>query len=370
MDFDNVKTEVEEYFHGHYVVEDYIGKGAFSEIFVIKHVFLDDLRVMKIIKKPLSYFSNIDSILQESRIVSRINNENIIKFYDAGIISLAKQNHVYFIMEYAPNGDLKQYIDVFINYNKLTPLYWVLTLIKQISIGLSVLHSSNPPIVHGDLKPENILLSFNWKNQVIVKISDFGFSKEVYSECSEFPITGTRPYMAPECFKKEFYTSSDIYSVGVIFYLFLTNHFPYGLDEFVNLKVLGDGELWKQPLLKPSEYNCEIPKIIDDIVVKCLSFDYNERFIDANELFDAINECLNGSIDFENEIYSMSEDVKRAFKLANYENKSEEAIKILDEYDMAMMFEKTIKNTDFNSHKTEVFQDFSEILGSFNQEIQ
>lgn len=95
-------------------------------------------------------------------------------------------------------------------------LYHVLDLMKQILEGLNVLYSSNPPIIHRDLKLNNILLSYNACGEIVIKISDFGFAKSVTTNISDVDVVGTRPYMAPECFKKVASTRTDIYAVGVI----------------------------------------------------------------------------------------------------------------------------------------------------------
>lgn len=172
-------------------------------------------------------------------------------------------------MEYVPGGDLEQYLNSFIDSNISMSLYRVLDLMKQILEGLNVLHSSNPPIIHRDLKLNNILLSYNACGEIVIKISDFGFAKSVTTNISDVDVVGTRPYMAPECFKKVASTRTDIYAVGVIFYQLLTNNFPYVIEEF-SLNEMIEFKPWSNPLKAPSEFNEKISKILDEIVAKCL----------------------------------------------------------------------------------------------------
>lgn len=369
MDINKIRSRVEDFFHGQYIVEDFVGEGAFAEVFLVRHVFLDDLRVMKIIKEPIISHERLDAIFHEVKIASPLKHENIIEIHDAGIIPANDEfnnEFVYFIMEYVPSGDLFQYSISFIKSKRQVPIYWVLILIKQITFGLNVLHSSTPVIVHGDLKPSNILLSFNSQDHVVVKLTDFGFSKEIYSNSSKLSIGGTRPFMAPESFKKEFYPQTDIYAVGVIFYLFLTNHLPVNFMNCSLDEVL-EGKPWRKEIIAPSELNPKIPKIIDEIVLKCLSFDIKDRYENAKELYNSLEKCLENFAVFDKKMYIMNKDVIKAFRLAKYENKLSEAIELLEKYDMAMMFEGAIESTKFTLYKSDSLKNFSDMLGNEGQ---
>ena len=336
---------VEEYFHGKYKVEQFLESSEFAEIYIVRHVFLDDLRVMKIIKEPFDINSNLNFLLYGARLACKLKHENIIDINDAGIIPAGDKNEndwVYFIMEYVLGGDLTPYMMSFKESNILMPIFWGLSLIKQILLGLNKLHSSQPPIVHNDLKPSNILLSFNSEYRIVVKISDFGFSREINSNMDNHIIVGTRQYMAPECFKNKYYPSTDIYALGVVFYILLTNHFPYDMDRF-NLAEIIDGKPWKSPLIPPSNYNNNVSPLIDEIVSKCLQADYNNRFLNAGELLTEIEKCFRKSYLHLNENdYGMNNAMKKAFRLAKYENNFSEAKVILKDYDMGEIFEKVM----------------------------
>ena len=270
MDFNKAEQMVEEFFNGQYEVKKFLGEGSFAEVYLVKHNFLDDLRAMKIIKQPLSSTSDNKEIFQEVIIATQLRHENSISIYDADVISAKdNKNKAFFVMEYVPGGDLKQYLNSFIDSNISMSLYRVLDLMKQILEGLNVLYSSNPPIIHRDLKLNNILLSYNACGEIVIKISDFGFAKSVTTNISDVDVVGTRSYMAPECFKKVASTRTDIYAVGVIFYQLLTNNFPYVIEEF-SLNEMIEFKPWSNPLKAPSEFNEKISKILDEIVAKCL----------------------------------------------------------------------------------------------------
>ena len=364
MELEDRGNIVNEIFHGKYVFEELLGSSSFSEIYLIRHVFLDDLRVLKIIKKHLN--SDFNLILSEAKTACKLKHENIIDIYDAGIVPAGvdeKYGFVYFVMEYIPGGDLSKYIVSFVNSNMLIPIYWTLYLIKHISLALSFMHLSNPPIVHGDIKASNILLSFNSQDRIVVKLSDFGFSRQINSNFADFGIVGTRQFMAPECFRNEFYPSTDIYALGVIFYILLTNHFPYDINKFSMVEI-SEGKPWRMPLMPPSSYNDKISSKLDNIVMKCLDINYKDRFLDANELLDVIEKFID-SYYLDEESYIINNTVKKAFRLALYENNLDEAIDILKDSDMVTILEEVISLDsieDLSFSKTVHVESLSEIM--------
>lgn len=345
LDFNEVKSMVEEFFNGQYEVKKFLGAGSFAEVYLVKHNFLDDLRAMKIIKEPLKSGFQNKEIFHEVMVATQLRHENIISIYDAGIISSKhlEDNMAYFVMEYVPGGDLEQYLNSFIDSNLFMPVNRALDLIKQILQGLNTLHMSNPPIVHRDLKLNNILLSYSSKGDIILKLSDFGIAKEVTTTISDVDIAGTRPYMAPEAFNKDISTMTDIYAIGVIFYQLLTNHLPYDIDEFAIDDFL-DLKPWKFPLKPPSYYNRNVSRDLDEIVMRCLKANPDERFHDAAELLANVEisiEKLDESInpeefayggDYSDEYFEavVTEQIKSAFELSKCEGRLNEAIEILE----------------------------------------
>ena len=361
LELDDIKQLVGEFFNGQYEVKKFLGEGSFAKVYLVKHNYLEDLRAMKIIKEPVSPTTNIKSVFKEVMLATKLRHENIISIYDAGIMSTFRQNKkdlAFFVMEYVQGGDLEQYLNSFINSDILMPIDKVLTLIKQILMGLNTLHMSNPPIIHRDLKLNNILLTFDNFGEIIVKISDFGFSKEVTTGISDIDIVGTRPYMAPECFNKEISTMTDIYAVGVIFYQLLTNNFPCDIGEF-SMEDLLELNPWKTQFKHPSHYNKNVSTNLDEIVMKCLQTNPKDRYQNASELLYDVEIAINklepaGYMDNANEPievscdYLINDSLKYAFRLAKRENGLDSAIEILEnellnDYEVRQHYGETLK---------------------------
>lgn len=360
MDFDKVSEIVSKFFNGQYEVRKFLGEGSFSDVYLVKHKFLDDSRAMKIIKEPISDPTNTKNIFKEVQIATQLRHENIISIYDAGIIT-DSDNLAYFVMEYVPGGDLEQYLNSFVKSGISMPIYLALNLMWQIVRGLNVLHSSSPPIVHRDLKLNNILLNYNACGDIVIKISDFGFSKEVTAGISDVDVVGTRPYMAPECFNKNYSQMTDIYAIGVIFYQLLTSHYPYDSDRF-SIDELMALKPWKFNLKRPSHYNSNVSEKLDEIVVKCLEFDFKKRYCNAGELLADIELLIdeaesasefnqsrieNDDVDdYSN--YMLNDSLMKAFELAKTENGLDEAIELLEmevlsDYDVRRYYGETLR---------------------------
>lgn len=362
MDFDEVKCSIEKFFNGKFEVKKFLGEGSFAKVYLVNHNYLDTLMAMKIVKEPLSITTNKKCVFREVTLACQLRHENIISIFDAAEITGFEDglNHAYFVMEYVSGGDLEQFLNSFIENSMLMPIERSLDLTRQILRGLNTLHSANPPIIHRDLKLNNVLLSFNSNGDIITKLSDFGFAKEVTKSISDIDIAGTRPYMAPEIFKKDVSTKSDIYAVGVMIYQLLTNHYPYDVEKYTNEELI-DLKPWMEKLKPPSHYNKNVFRDLDEIVLKCLEIDSSKRYHDAGELLEKVENVIDNykssqiipkpnpveHLD-ENFEYVINDSILNAFELAKCENKLSYAIEILErevlrDYNVRKCYSETLK---------------------------
>ena len=155
------------------------------------------------------------------KILNNIKDKNIIEIID----NYKDNKYNYDVMRYYPKGDIYDYIknNNIIDINKRIEIY------KKLIKPIYILHKNN--IVHLDLKLENYLLDIN---QEII-LTDFDYSKyhnSYYTNLLETNIrTGTKYYCAPELNNYLYSKSSDIYSLGCILYLLLTNtNYKYYID--------------------------------------------------------------------------------------------------------------------------------------------
>ena len=362
MGFDEVKQIIEEFFNGKFEVKKFLGEGSFAKVYLVRHNYLNTLMAMKIVKEPLSATTNKKAVFQEVSLACQLRHENIISIYDAAEITDFEdgKSHAYFLMEYVSGGDLERFLNSFIDNGMFMPVERALDLIRQILKGLNTLHSANPPIVHRDLKPNNVLLNFNAYGDIIIKISDFGFAKQVTTGISDIDIAGTRPYMAPELFRKNVSARSDIYAVGVIFYQLLTNRYPHDIERYTNDELM-DLMPWNENPKAPSHYNDKVSENLDRIVLKCLEADSMERYEDANDLLADVEKAIDNyqsaqiisETNFDEYVDEyddqvMNDSIEEAFKLAKCENGLDDAIEILErevlqDYDVRKYYSETLR---------------------------
>ena len=191
-----------------------IGEGRFSNVYLYKHKNNGKLFALKQIsvQKIIESGNDINIIQREMNIHSRINHENIVKFYSYNNKDL---NHVNILLEYCPNGAIFELI----NKNGFDE-FQTYKYFSQVVNAVYFLHKNN--LVHRDIKPENILL-----NGDKIKLCDFGWCCETDSN-NRKSFCGTFEYMAPEIINEIPYGKPvDIWALGILLY-----ELYYGISPF------------------------------------------------------------------------------------------------------------------------------------------
>ena len=92
-------------------------------------------------------------------------------------------------------------------------------------------------ICHRDLKPENFLLA-DAAEDAEIKLIDFGLSKRFgsrvksgHKEVQLKTVVGTPYYVAPEVLKQNYDKACDVWSLGIILYIFLCGYPPFEGDN-------------------------------------------------------------------------------------------------------------------------------------------
>ncbi|HEY9705163.1 MAG TPA: AAA family ATPase, partial [Allocoleopsis sp.] len=229
---------------------------------------IDETKVIiKVLKDDYPTAAQITAYKQEYHITSSFNLPGVIKSY-----SLEKyQDKLAIILENFPGESLKKIIK-----QQIFSLTEFLDIAIKISDVLGHIHAAN--IIHKDINPSNIL--YDQQNQEI-KIIDFGISSILprSQPCIKNPdlLEGTLAYISPEQtgrMNRSLDYRTDFYSVGVTFYQILTNTLPFTTQDTLELVY---SHIAKQPL-PPSHINPEIPGIIDQIVMKLLAKNAEDRY--------------------------------------------------------------------------------------------
>lgn len=265
-----------------YEVERFLGEGAFAEVYRVKHRFLGR-QALKVMKRTGMGMADIQEMLGEAILLSRIGHPNIVRVFDANVLDTERGPCGYFTMEYVAGGSLQKFWQSF--GANLTPIATVLDLIKQVCRGLALAHSENPPIVHRDIKPQNILVGYEAEG-LRARISDFGLAKTVNPLTLLATTAGTTAFKPPEAFvdRQGDSCASDVWAIAATLYMLLTDKLP-----FDRMAASADAPLGTTGVLvPPSRINPNVTSSLDHVLNRALRADSRERYQNAGELLRAI----------------------------------------------------------------------------------
>lgn len=247
-----------------YVIKEKIGSGGMGEVYRALDRELSNEVALKLLKSK--YVHNQEMVQRFKREVTlarKVHHENVVHLYDFEKI----ENHLYISMEFFHSRDLK----AIIRSKKILLVEEIIPLMTQTCRGLWAAHRRG--IVHRDIKPQNILIN----DEGIVKLVDFGIATVMESAMesnSEF-VVGTPDYMSPEQAKGEpTDPRSDIYSMGTILYECCTGKPPFANTDSFQILV----DQVEKPPIPPIELNSEVPSWLNDLVLKCMEKDPDDRY--------------------------------------------------------------------------------------------
>ncbi|MEV8419609.1 serine/threonine-protein kinase [Streptomyces niveus] len=265
------------------VIDRSLGEGAFAEVHRVRHEYLG-WQAMKLFKRVASKEETV-RMLDEARLLSTLGHPNIVRVFDANTVRTPEGVRGFFTMEYVAGGSLERLAAA---HKSMVPRDLVAEVVTQIASGLAVAHDQDPPIVHRDVTMANVLVGYDGTG-MRVRVSDFGLAKRADPFTHLASAQGTYAFMAPEVMRNQGYScASDVWSVGVIAYLLLTNRFPFhqGGEEFSSFSF----GRFNRSLLPPSSYNDEVDAELDRIVLAMLELDPQNRPATAQVLGDALRE--------------------------------------------------------------------------------
>ncbi len=269
---------------GKYRVEGELAVGGMGIIYACTDLLLDRPVAVKVIHPSISRQETIKArFYREARTLARLNNPHITRVFECGFTDGGEP---YMVMELLDGVDLYELLQ---NEGTLRPER-VARLALQVCRGLRDAHALG--VVHRDLKPENLFLTRSRRGGDLVKILDFGISKQ-HSLRKGRALThpsmslGSPHYMAPEQLRapSEVDARADIWSLGVVMYELLTGSEPF------------DAENWQDVCAavlraSPAPLTGVAPHALEAIVLRCLAREREARYESADDLADALRAFL------------------------------------------------------------------------------
>ena len=257
---------------GKYTLLGVIGRGGMGVVYRARHALLRRETAVKVLKPENDDKEALARFEREVNLTSRLTHPNTVAIYDYG---RTRAGEFYYVMELIHGLSL----EAVVRLHGPQPPSRVLQVMRQVA-GL----------VHRDVKPENIMLSCRGQIADFAKVLDFGLSMDNATSDPRITqgdvVVGTPLYMSPEqrC-RQPLDGRADIYSLAAVGYFLLT-----GTDVFSGGSAfdIGMKHLEEFPESPSQRLGYPVPWPLEQLIMRCLSKDPDERFVDAGELLRAL----------------------------------------------------------------------------------
>jgi serine/threonine protein kinase len=274
---------------GPYTLVRSLGQGTIGPCYLAEESATRRPAVLKILWPDLCANAQLQQrLLQEARAVEMVRGEGIAPLREvrsAGSVCVV-------VSEYSPGPSLAQW-----RLKMPQPLAWEfgLVLAARLADVLATAHAQG--ISHGNLKPSNIFLPADKEltpanlHEAPLRLAEFALAKAVHQ--ARLSTQGAHPwpmpqYLAPEQISQRCRSAEpacDVYALGVLLYELLTGRSPVKVTtrEDVFAQTRGNAP----PPLR--HYRTEIPREVDDLVLRCLAKHPRDRFASGKPLAEALH---------------------------------------------------------------------------------
>jgi beta-lactam-binding protein with PASTA domain/tRNA A-37 threonylcarbamoyl transferase component Bud32 len=262
-------TLINTLFDGRYRIIRKLGSGGMANVYLAEDEELGRRVAIKILNDR---YANdelfIERFRREAKSAAALSHPNIVSIYDRG----EAEGTYYIAMEVIEGRSLKELI---LTRGPL-PITNALMFAREILDALRFAHRHG--IIHRDIKPHNILIGER------VKVTDFGIARAGASQMTEAgSIMGTAQYLSPEQARGAPVTAaSDLYSVGIVLYEMLTGKVPFTGDSPIEIAM----KHLNEPPKPPSRIRPEIPEELDQVVLRALAKEPEQRYQTAEEFIE------------------------------------------------------------------------------------
>jgi serine/threonine protein kinase len=262
-----------------YRILETVASGGTAVLYRALQISLDRVVAVKRLHAHLTQDENFTRrFVLEAKAAASLDHQNIVRVIDFGV----EEGSYQMVMEFVEGESLKDVID------RWRPMQseFALALVHQICRGLEHAHAKG--IVHRDIKPGNIMLT----KSGVAKITDFGLAKLTQGtsvHTAADAILGTPLYMSPEqAFGESVDQRSDLFSLGTMLYELLTARQPFAGENYMGVIQ----NIINKEIPAVRELNPAVTPAVEQIVMRALAKNRDERFASAREFREAIERAL------------------------------------------------------------------------------
>jgi serine/threonine-protein kinase len=268
---------------GKFRVERVLGVGGMGVVVLATNLALDQRVALKFLLPESAGHPDVAArFAREAMAAAKIQSEHVAKVLDVGRL---ENGAPYMVMEFMDGEDLEHVLA------RVGPMPVPLAVGYLLQATEAVAEAHAVGIVHRDLKPANLFLAKRPSGVPIIKVLDFGISKQTMSTSQASmtktsAILGSPLYMSPEqmASSKSVDMRSDIWALGVVLYELLVKQTPFPADTMPEL-VAAILQREAEPL---SRFRPDIPPGLDAVVARCLEKDPKRRFQNVAEMAAAL----------------------------------------------------------------------------------
>jgi len=259
-----------------------------AEIFLARNKTGAGVERLVVLKRVLRHVAQdpqlVELFIAEARLAAQLQHPNVVQVYDVG-----KLGSSYFIsMEYVHGETVRDLLLAARHHGMPLPVAAVMTIAAGAAAGLQHAHERRGVngkllnIVHADISPSNLMIT----REGMVKIVDFGIAKaEHHQHDVERSVQGKLCYMSPEQVRsRPLDKRSDLFSLGIVLWELLTLRGLFRGESDFNVM----DAIINNPPPAPSKVRPDVPREVDELVLKLLAKDPAQRFQSSGELLDAI----------------------------------------------------------------------------------
>lgn len=284
---------------GNYILLKKLAMGGMAEVFLVRPASQRGNGRVQVIKRILPHVANDMQFIRmfhtEIQVCMGFNHPHTVQIHDFGEYN----GQPYISMEYIEGKNLKDLMSKFAENGEMMPVSMALSLAAQAASGLHYAHTfvnkvtgQEVKAIHRDISPQNLLVGYGGN----LKVIDFGIAKAASSmqEATRAgTIKGKFAYLSPEQITGQPVDArSDIFALGIVAWELLTLRRAFYQAGDSELTIMGTISNCDHNIKAPSYYNGAVPPEVDQIILKALRRDPNERFASADEFQVALRKAM------------------------------------------------------------------------------
>ncbi len=280
---------------GKYRVESVLGVGGMGAVLAAVHVQLGHRVAIKVLLSgPDSGPVARERFLREAKAAATLRSEHVARVSDVGTFP---DGTPFMVLEYLDGQDLGDLVE------RTGALRVALAVDYVLQACDAVIEAHAHGIVHRDLKPQNLFLTRRPNGSALVKVLDFGISKQTTPALDSGALTrtsdvvGSPLFMSPEQIRnaKDVDERTDIWALGIILYELIGGRVPFEATTIPQLCSM----VLEQAAPPLRAIRPDVPEELDSIVLRCLNKAPEDRYPNVQSLMVALMPFANAEDDAE-----------------------------------------------------------------------